>query len=403
MFSEPAGLLAGTRVLVLADPRASYCARLLTDLGAAVLLVEPPSGAVRRTWLPLLRTGGGDAACSASFAYYHHGQGSITLNLETDEGRQMLHQLLDQVDVLVEGGMPHRLERWGLRYVDWQRRHLGVVMASITPWGQTGPRKEWRATDAVVFAAGGLMSVSGRPDLEPMAAPGEQAQVVGGSHAVMGILTALWAHKTLGRGQYVDVSMQAALAAQENLVSAASGEGRPTQRSGSQHRVATPGRVYRCRDGFVHFFVSPAQKGAWDRLLEWMGHPAALSGPEWARGAYRRAHADTVDAVVGAWALSYSKQELYEEAQRRKIPCAPVNRISDYCRDAQAVARGFFPEGNGDGYTPRFPGVPWTINQRRPAVSSQVPTPGQDNEAVFNGWLHLSPTARDELATRGIV
>ncbi len=394
-------MLAGVQVLVLADPPASYCSRLLTDLGADVVLVEPPCGAVRRRWLPFIETAGG-GRLSASFAYYHRGEKSITLDLDTADGRALLHRLLDRVDVLVEGGAPRRLVRWGLQYAQWRERHPEVVMASITPWGQQGERKDWRATDAVAFAAGGLMSVSGRPDLEPVAAPGEQAQVVAGTHAAMGVLTALWARRRLGRGQYVDVSMQAALAAQENLISAAAGEGRATQRSGSQHRVATPGRVYRCRDGYVHFFVSPAQKGAWERLVEWMGNPGVLSGPEWKAGAYRRAHAEFVDGVVGAWARGFSKAELYEEAQRRKIPCAPVNRVSDYAHDPQAVARGFIPTVYGhDAKTLGFPATPWMVNQGRPAGSTEVPTLGQDNDAILGGWLNLTAVEREQLHAWG--
>ena len=396
-------LLQGLRVVQLADPPAAHCGRLLTDLGAEVILVEPIGGAPRRRFPPF-KAGQADAEGSLSFAYFHRGQAGITLNLATQDGRAVLHRLLDRVDVLLEGGPPAERERGGLGYSALDARHPRLVLASITPFGQTGPYRDFRASDAVAFAMGGLMHVSGRPNRAPVVAPGEQAQVVAGAHAVMGILTALRSRDRTGRGQHVDVAMQAALAAQENLISSAAGEGHPARRTGSQHRVATPGRVYPCKDGYVHFFVSPAQIGSWERLMEWMGHPEEFAAPEWQHAAYRRAHAAVVDQVVIRWAARFSRRELYEEGQRRKIPCVPVNTLADFVNDPQVQARGFVQEADHPVFGRfRYPGSPWLVDGERPTSSAPPPQLGQHNRALYLGELGIEEARYERLYALGVI
>lgn len=334
----PEAPLAGLRVVELADELVGYCGRLLASLGAEVVLVEPPGGCERR------RSGenlGG--AAMAEFLWFHTGKRSVVIDTEGEEGREHLRALLASADVFLEGGAPERLASWSCTGDELRKRSPALVVVSVTPFGRFGPYRDYRATELVLFAMGGMMNLSGKPGEAPVTAPGAQATVVGGVEAAFGALVALRVAKDTGRGQDVEVSVQEALAAQENVVSSFTGDGWRGERTGSQHRVAVPGRIYPCADGFVHLFVSPVQRGAWDRLLDWMGSAAGvLRDSSWADPRYRRANVGKVDKVISAWTRGWRKTALYEEAQQRHIPCAPVNTMLDFMQDPQAVARGSF-------------------------------------------------------------
>lgn len=375
--------LAGLRVVELGDDLVAYCGRLLASLGAEVVLVEPPGGCERRRWADEL---GG--ACAAAFSWFHTGKKSVLIDTDTEEGREQLRSLAARADVLLEGGPTGRLANWRCTGEQLRERNARLVVASVSPFGRVGPYREYTATESVLFAMSGMMNLAGNPGEAPVAAPGAQATVVGGAQAAFGVLVALAAVEETGRGQDVEVSVQEAFAAQENVVSAFSGDGWRGERTGSQHRVAVPGRIYPCADGFVHLFISPVQGGAWDRLIEWMG-PAAgiLRDPAWAVHRYRRAHVDEVDTVVAAWTRQWRKSDLYEEAQRRHIPCAPVNTMSDFAKDPQVVSRGFFLGAAGGDY--RYPGPVLIAGGRRRGAESAAP--GLDDaqlpkEEVGDNW-----------------
>lgn len=338
--------LAGLRVVELGDDLVAYCGRLLASLGADVVLVEPPPGCDRRRSAE--HVGG---PCAAAFAWFHTGKRSVVIDIEGELGRERFRALVASADVLLDGGPPDRLSRWSCSGDELRTRNPRLVVASVTPFGRCGPYSEYRWAESVLFAMGGMMNLAGNPGEPPVTAPGAQATVVGGAQAAFGILVALKVAEETGRGQDVEVSVQEAFAAQENVVSSFSGDGWRGERTGSQHRVAVPGRIYPCVDGFVHLFVSPVQRGAWDRLLEWMGSSAGvLRDPSWAVPRYRRANVEQVDEVVAAWTRGWRKAELYEEAQRRHIPCAPVNTMLDYASDPQVISRDFFFQAVGGDY-----------------------------------------------------
>lgn len=364
--------LEGVSVVEIGDDLAAYCGRFLASLGADVTLVEPPGGCDRRRWAE--RVGGEFAA---AFRWLHTGKRSVVVDAERPGGVEALRRLVDTADVLVEGGPPERLERWGISGPMARTSNPELVVASVSPFGHSGPYHRFQATESVLFAMGGMMNLAGNPGEAPVAAPGAQATVVGGAEAAFGVLVALRDAERTGRGQDVEVSVHEAFAAQENVVSSFSGDGWRGERTGSQHRVAVPGTVYPCADGFVHLFVSPVQRGAWDRLLEWMGPAAGILGdPEWAVHRHRRQHVAQVDAVIGQWTRQWRKAALYEEAQRRHIPCAPVNTMSEVAADPQMVERAFFQQAVGGDY--RYPGAVLVADGRRRPPETAAPPLGRE-------------------------
>lgn len=368
--------LAGLLVVEIADNLAAYCGRLLASLGAEVILVEPPGGCRRRQEAE-------EQGCvmTPSFAWLHTGKRSVVIDPTSPNDAIALRRLIASADILLQGATKDRMHQWNISPERLRQDNPGLILASILPFGSTGPYRSYRGTESVSFALSGLMNISGNPGEPPVLAPGDQATVVGGAQMAVGILVALRAREHDGLGQDVEVSVQEAFSAQENIVSSYTGDNWRGERTGSQHRVAAPGSIYPCQDGFVHLFVSPVQQGAWDRLVDWMGPSAGvLAQEEWRNPRYRRAHTNELNKVVRAWTSTWVKQDLYVEAQKRHIPCAPVNTMSDFVEDPHIVARGFFQQAASD--TPPsyfYPGSVFVVDGRRREHERRTPELGASN------------------------
>jgi len=365
--------LDGVRVLEFAGAEGEYCGKLLADFGAEVIKVEPPGGSPSRSEPPFKDDRPGPDR-SLPFLYFNANKKSIIADLGTEEGRERVRLLARTADVLVESAAPGSLAAMGLGHEELRAGNPRLVCASVTAFGQTGPYSGYRWSGLVAFAMGGLMYVSGKPALPPVNAPGAQAFLVGSAHAALAILVALWRVRQGGEGQHIDISMMDCLAAMENMVSRSASTGVHPRRDGTQHRFATPGTIYRCRDGFVHIFVTNSQPGAWDRFVDWLGRPEALGGDEFDDPVYRRAHVAEVDRVVSAILAELPKERVYEELQDRHIPCAPVNTPLDFVRDRHIESRGFVVDTVHPRLGPmEFPGRAyktgcWRFRHHAPAV-----------------------------------
>ena len=205
----------------------------------------------------------------------------------------------------------------GLGHADLRAANPRLVYASITAFGQTGPYSGYRWSELVAFAMGGLMYVSGKPSSPPVNAPGAQAFLVGSAHAALAILIALWHVRQGGAGQHIDVSMMDCLAAMENMVSRSASTGVHPRRDGTQHRFATPGTIYRCRDGFVHIFVTNSQPG-----------PGTGSWTGWGGRRRWRAMSSTTRSTVAPtwrrWTGSYPRSWRNSPGKRSTRSCKPA-------------------------------------------------------------------------------
>ncbi len=365
--------LNGVRVLELAGAEGEYCGKLLADFGAEVIKVEPPEGSPSRAEPPFKDDRPGPDR-SLPFLYFNANKKSVTVDLDTEAGRERVRRLARTADVVVESAVPGTLADMGLGYEDLKPANPRLLYASVTAFGQTGPYSGYRWSGLVAFAMGGLMYVSGKPTAPPVNAPGAQAFLVGSAHAALAILMALWRVRQRGAGQHIDVSMMDCLAAMENMVSRSASTGVHPRRDGTQHRFATPGTIYRCRDGYVHIFVTNSQPGAWGRFVDWLGLPEALTGDEFNDPVYRRAHVAEVDRVVSGILAGLPKEKVYEELQDRHIPCAPVNTPLEFVRDRHIESRGFVVDTVHPRLGPiEFPGRAyktdsWRFRRHAPAV-----------------------------------
>ena len=392
--------LNGVRVLELADAEGEYCGKLLADFGAEVIKVEPPGGSPSRSEPPFKDDRPGPDR-SLPFLYFNANKKSITADLDTEAGRERVRRLARTADVLVESAAPGSLAAMGLAHEELRAANPRLVYASVTAFGQTGPYSGYRWSGLVAFAMGGLMYVSGKPTAPPVNAPGAQAFLVGSAHAALAILMALWRVRQGGAGQHIDISMMDCLAAMENMVSRSASTGVHPRRDGTQHRFATPGTIYRCRDGFVHIFVTNSQPGAWGRFVDWLGLPEALTGEEFNDPVYRRAHVAEVDRVVSEILAKLPKEKVYEELQDRHIPCAPVNTPLEFVRDRHIESRGFVVETVHPRLGPmEFPGRAyktgnWRFRHHAPAVGEH------DGELLDREPSAPDDTDRDRTAISG--
>ena len=377
--------LDGVRVLELAGAEGEYCGKLLADFGAEVIKVEPPGGSPSRSEPPFKDDCLGPDH-SLPFLYFNANKKSVTADLGSEAGRERVRRLARTADVLLESAAPGTLAAMGLGYEDLRAANPRLVYASVTAFGQTGPYSGYRWSGLVAFAMGGLMYVSGKPSAPPVNAPGAQAFLVGSAHAALAILMALWRVRQGGAGQHVDVSMMDCLAAMENMVSRSASTGVHPRRDGTQHRFATPGTIYRCRDGYVHIFVTNSQPGAWDRFVDWLGLPEALTGDEFNDPVYRRAHVAEVDRVVSAILAELPKEKVYEELQARHIPCAPVNTPLEFVRDRHIESRGFVVDTVHPRLGPmEFPGRAYKTDNWR--FRHHAPAVGEHDRELLDGEL----------------
>ncbi len=361
------------RILDLADERGAYCGKLLADLGADVIKVEPPGGDPARDIGPFYE---GLAGRDRSLFFWHYNTNKRSLVLDLARDRAQFAALLDTADVLVVTGTPGELARRGLDYASVAARRGGLIVAAVSPFGQNGPRCEWKSCDIVAQALGGMLFVNGHPDGPPLRSLGLQAYHVAALHAAIGILLALRVRRRSGHGQLVDVSLQeSVVAALEHVSGTFHQSGEIEVRRGTLHWTRAF-RVARCRDGYV--LVSSA--GDWTSLVEWVNADGAardLDAPAWQEQEYRRAHHEHLFAVLDEWVRRYTVTDLVASAQLRRLPFAAVLSIDELVAHPQLAARGFFVDLRHEELdrTLRYPGppyrfsaTPWRLRRRAPLI-----------------------------------
>jgi crotonobetainyl-CoA:carnitine CoA-transferase CaiB-like acyl-CoA transferase len=371
----PTGGLA-LRVLDLADASGAFCTRLLVGLGAEVIRVEPPGGDPERAAPP----------AGLPFAHANAGKRSVTLDLETPAGRAALLRLVATADVMVETFPPGGLEARGLGFATLRAVRPELVLVSITPFGQTGPRAAWCGTDLTAVALGGMMALGGDPDGPPLQPPREQAFHLAGVNGAVGALLALRARRRTERGQHVDVSVQEAVAATlEYGVLAYLHQGVVHRRRGSRYPHVLHG-LFRARDGFLAGGVSGSPR-MWTGLLAWMqeaGQAGDLGEPRWAAETVRLAEREHLFTVIEAFTRRFPKGDFYREAQRRRLPWAPVATPAEVAESPQLAARGFFVDVERDGAVARDTGFAFGFPEGHRPARLRVPAPGDGNAEFLN-------------------
>ncbi|MAI78729.1 MAG: hypothetical protein CL917_07305 [Deltaproteobacteria bacterium] len=348
--------LLGLRIVDLADEKGELCGRLLSDLGAEVLRIEPPGGGISRGLPPFAE----DGETSLYFGFRNAGKRGGTLDLERPEGRNQLVELLADADVLIESFEPGYLAGLGISPETLIKRHPHLIVTSISDFGQTGPYANYVGTDMVGVAMGGMMYRAGRREKPPVCVPGSFAYDVVGGAGAMGTLLAFFKRLRTGRGQHVDVSTMEAVA---NLTdwslpnfSLNPGIG---ERAGSG--IYT---LYACADGFVRMIILPPKH--WQALLDWIGHPEELMDPSYTQFINRLMNMDKIVPVLEGFFRDKQKIDVACEAQRRGIPATPLLNPSEVMRNEHALGRKTFKEvAMGGGVSASIPSGFFTRDEKR--------------------------------------
>jgi len=387
--------LSGLRVLDLTGLRGALCGRLFADMGADVILVEPPAGAQGRRVGPFVDDRPHPDR-SLFFWFYNLNKRSLTLDLTHARGIELLLSLAGSADVIIESFAPGQMEQSGLGWEKLHQLNPGLILCSITPFGQSGPWRDYKADDLVLSALGGMTYVNGFPGEAPVRPLGLQAYHAGAYYGAIGTMCALLARERDGAGQWVDLSMlEATASAVEHVAPTYMSTGVVEQRRGTLHWTRYF-RVGRCRDGYVMHCTL----GDWTSLVEWVAADGAaqeLTEPQWEDVFYRKQHAERLFDILDQWVKPYHRQDLLARAQALRIPYASVRAPEELFDDEQLLSRGFFVEVEHPelGRSFRYPGPPYPFSATPAKVYRRPPLLGEHTVEILRTELGLSC---DELA-----
>ena len=380
--SAPPLPLSGYRALDLAGPMGVYCGKLLADIGADVIKVEPPGGDPMREIGPFIDGRPGPDR-SLYWLHFNTNKRSVALDIRTPEGAAALRKLALASDVALETGPPGYMDSLGLGYESLAAESPGLVYASITPFGQTGPYRDYKASDLVGFAMGGYMYVTGWPDTPPTKLWGSQAYHTASNRAYVAILLALYHRTMTGEGQYIDVSMQEAVAATtEHVNTTYNYTGESAVRCGFRHGgqfVAT----WRCQDGYAS--ITTNTRKAWDDLRAWMHHDGMagdLMDEQYNdHFVLRGEHSDHIEELIQAWAMLHTRQEITEFGQSNHHPWGPAATADEILQNEQLWGRGYFTtvESANGGPPLVYPGDPYRLSEFPRPVRRTAPAVGEHN------------------------
>jgi len=363
-----------------------YGTKLLADLGADVVKLEPPEGDETRRRGPFPPGAEGHAERGGLFLYLNTNKRSVTLDLTTSRGRALFHALLGDMDLLMHSVPPPEMAAQGL---DWQTVHAlnpRLVQCSISRFGQSGPRRDWKGSDLISSAAGGWATVTGGgpggEDLPPLKAFGQQADYQGGLHAATAALGVLLGRERHGSGgQHIDVSIQeVVLSFIEMTIAHHAYGGRVASRLGG--KVLQPWAMMEAKDGYV--FILCVQDVEWQRFVEWMGNPEWAS---WEIFADRFKRAETWDVLrpfIAEWVAQHTVEEIYTGGLARKLAFAPISTMGDLLASEHLKQRGFFAVlGHPEAGELTYPGAPWKFSATPWELRRPAPLLGQHTAEVL--------------------
>jgi len=412
------GPLAGLRILELADETGQFCGKLLGDLGADVVKIEPPGGERNRHVGPFLDDIPHPER-SLSFWYYNTSKRGITLSLETADGRRLFRRLAATSDVILETFPPGFPASLGLDYDSLSLQNPRVIMCSLTPFGQTGPWRDYLSSDLLHMAAGGEMASTGydqadAPNAPPIAPGGGNAWHMGGHFACMAIMAALVYRTVAGQGQYIDTSIHEACAlTTEAAIANYIYRGEVVRRQTGRHHAAgpTPRTQFQAKDGtyvcaLVGGRLNPKYIGELADLLDSYGMAGDLRDPKYKDPAVIAANTShIIDDLVANFIASLPAEEVYHAAQDRGFTWGVVRAPEALLDDAHLHDRGFWKEVEHPelGRSFVYPGEAAIYNGSQWRISRRAPLIGEHNTEIFCDELGLSLGELSVLAEHRIV
>lgn len=397
--------LAGLKVLELGQLIAGpFAGKTFAEFGAEVIKIEPPAsdkgegGDPLRTWRKLH---------NGTSLWWHviaRNKKSVTANLRTPEGQEIVRRLARDVDVVIENFRPGTLEKWGLGYEVLSKDNPGLVMLRLSGFGQTGPYKDQAGFGAVGESMGGMRYVTGFPDRPPVRMNLSLGDALASLHGVIGVLMAL-RHRDVngGKGQVVDVALyEAVFNMMESTLPEYDMYGIVRERTGTNLTGIVPSNTYLTKDG-AHVVIGGNGDSIFKRLMHAIGRPDMAEDPTLADNAGRAQRADELDAVIGEWCISHEVGHVLRVLNEAQVPNGKIYSIADIVKDPQfqardMIARTRLPDGSEvavPGVVPKLVDTPGEIGACGPAL-------GQHTDEVLAA-LGYDEAARQSLRERKII
>ena len=391
--------LEGVKVLDLGQIyNGPYAGFLMAHAGADVIKVEPLTGEVLR------QRGGGQVPLS--FSMLNTNKRGIAIDLKKNEGKKLLLDLAGEADVLLENFAPGAMERLGLGIDLFLESNPGLIYASGSGYGLSGPKKNNLAMDLTVQAIGGIMSINGPETGPPMKAGAAICDFVGGVHLYAGIVTALYEREKTGLGGVVEVAMQEAIypVLTSNIASLHKNKWKQPARRGNKHPTqgSAPYNVYETTDGYIAIIC--VKDAHWISLLKVIAREDLLTDQRFKTQALRATNEEAVDEIVENWTKTKTKDQAAELLKTNKIPAAPVRNLEEVTQDEHMHERGMLNNINhptmGDVILPKSP---IRFHKTPESELNIEPTIGQHTREVLVEWLQISGEKVDTLIRAGVI
>jgi len=411
-------LIRSPRVLDLTDKNGHLCGRILADLGADVIKIERPGGDPDRSIGPFYQNTRNRDRSLLWFAYNANKRG-ITLKIDSNEGKQILKKLAGKAEFIIESYPPGYMDKLGLGYSNLRDINPRITYTSITPFGQTGPYKDFKASDLVVMAMSGLLYMTGRPGEAPLRISFPQSFLLAAAHAAAASMVAYFHRETTGRGQHVDVSARECVLWEiSNAIPSWNLNQKILERAGSymSGRWADIKQklLWKCRDGYVVFYILSGGFGVKTNrgIVAWLQEEGLaselLTNVDWSifdMSKQTQEMQDQMEAPIAKLFSRYTKAELYREALKRKIMLCPVSTARDICENTQLRARNFWVNVDHPEIPAQiaYPGPFARLAETPLATTRRAPLPGEHNLEIYEKELAFSKKELGLLRQSGII
>ena len=394
------GILDGIKVLDLTQVYSGpFCTLLLRDLGAEIIKVErPQSGDMIRHDNPHT-----EAMEGGPFIILNRGKKSITLDLKTAKGREICQGLAKKVDVLVENFSPGTMEKLGLGRQDLGKLNPNLIYASLSAYGQTGPRRDYPGFDPVAQAMGGMTSVTGFPD-QPVRCGVSIGDFSSGLFTALAVVSALFHRLQTGRAQAIDISMQDCIWLLTSIEFSPHYflNGQTPPRIGNGHAAMIPSNLYATRDG--HVIIAAGVLAQVRKLYSAMGREDLFDTPLASNQNERYLHRAEIDSLISAWTRTRTTQEVLDILQKGDVPCSRLPSLADVCNDSQLLSRNMIIEVEQTlSGKVKTPGSFFKFSETPGNVNFPAPMLGEDNHEVLSEMLGYSDQDISRLSDQGVI
>lgn len=384
-----------------------YCGKLIADLGAEVIKIEAPGlGDKARSWGPFPQDMP-HTEKSGLFLFLNTNKLGVTLNLRTALGVKLFKELVKQVDILVESNPPQEMKRLGLDYESLHKLNPRLVMTSITPFGQTGPYRDYRGSALITYNVSGQAyanpaeGVDNTEQKPPLKAPVHVDDFLTGLSGSVSTMSAVIARKTSGLGQHVDLSQQEALISEmrSDLAAYARGDYPLTRQMGKKWHWA---QTYPCKNGQIA--LGALSDLFWPRLTKIMGDPD-WTKEEWCQDTPTRSkNMEKVAKKIEAWMMEHTTEEITQAAIATRLPCSAVRTVKDLVNDEQLAERDLFVEiDHPEAGKLKYPGAPYKLSGNPWAVRRPAPLLGEHNEQVYCQMLGYTRQDLVKMRQAGVI